>query len=516
MRDTEHQKLDAILTRMHARLVDKAMTRAEELSARFDDASWSESEHPRDPDGKFASGAGGGSALHGFKAYKASLKSPKNKGSALAMVEYMAKAGTYGKEDIAKAAIGGYGIGESVAKHYVNHFTKKGYGIPVASNPPIKAPIPSEVKSVEIPEGYGMKGYGIPVAADPAIKAQVKPVNAGEAGKIVAKSLPAVTNAATQKEMEQLVENLDKLTPDNSAKVLEAIYKLHEVAEAGYKAEDVDKLSQVAGAGMSVNAINSVISSVKKSMGTPPKVYTPTTAAQKTAYSKFAKVPHYKQDHTSYFENASGAEHKAVLRTDTKKIPGDFYAKVSSAYSGNKHDGDTSAVGSAMNAYKDHMHSVFTQDEKHALDSYKDGGYGVMNQTMLGNDKYATENVHKAIAALNEAMKKSVVPADTPVYRGLGASLKDLTGFDNPEDAVGRCFEHTNFASVSRKKGVSSAFGTKTMLKFTVPAGSPGIVLGNQIDGEQEIVLPARSVFRIDKVEGNMVHVTYLGVTSDE
>lgn len=516
MRDNEHQKLDAILARMHARLVDRAMTRAEELSARFDDANWSESEHPRDPDGKFASGAGGGSALHGFKAYKASLKNPKSKGSALAMVEYMAKAGTYGKGDIAKAAIGGYGIGAGVANHYVNHFTKKGYGIPVASNPPIKAPIPSEVKAAEAPAE--LENFQIATSLSPepeAPKAKAKPANAGEAGKIVAKSLPAVTNTATQKEMEQLIENLDKLTPENSVKVLEAIYKLHEVAEAGYKAEDVDKLSPVTGAGMSVNAVNSVIASVKKSMGTPIKPYTPTTAAQKTSYSKFSKVPHYKQDHTSYFENASGAEHKAVLKTDTKKIPGDFYAKISSAYAGNKHDGNTSAVSSAMDTYKDHMHSVYTAEEHHALSAYKDGEYGAMNKTMLGHEEYASAHIKKNIEELNNAMKKSVVPADTPVYRGLNTSLKNLTGFDDPEDAVGRCFEHTNFASVSRDKGVSSAFGTKTMLKFTIPAGSPGIVLGNQY-GEKEIVLPPRSVFRVDKVEENMVYVTYLGVTSDE
>jgi hypothetical protein len=107
------------------------------------------------------------------------------------------------------------------------------------------------------------------------------------------------------------------------------------------------------------------------------------------------------------------------------------------------------------------------------------------------------------------------------LFRGLNASLEKLSGFSDPEDSVGRSFVHKNFASCSRDIAVSKNFGSKCVLKFTLPAGAKSIVLGGQYS-EKETVLPRNATFRIDKVEQgkngcqNLVHVTYIGEADDD
>jgi hypothetical protein len=99
--------------------------------------------------------------------------------------------------------------------------------------------------------------------------------------------------------------------------------------------------------------------------------------------------------------------------------------------------------------------------------------------------------------------------------------MEKLTGTNNVQEMVGRVFEHKNFCSVSRSIDTAKFFGDQTMLRFTVPAGVNGLVMKGQAGGEREIVLNARSMFRVDKVEQqidnyggyakHIVHVTYLG-----
>jgi hypothetical protein len=176
-----------------------------------------------------------------------------------------------------------------------------------------------------------------------------------------------------------------------------------------------------------------------------------------------------------------------------------------------------------MDAYRSATSKDTTEDEKQALFAYKGSShYRQINRILRGETEPEDDTPERRqyIADIREAMKKSFVPADTPVYRGLQASLEQLTGFADPKDAVGRCFVHSNFASVSRSRNVSLKFGNDSLLKFTLPAGSNGVVLGSQ-DGEREIVLPDNAVFRVMKVEPdkegakNLIHVQYLGTRED-
>jgi hypothetical protein len=329
-------------------------------------------------------------------------------------------------------------------------------------------------------------------------------------------------------------EHFDKLTEENKPKVE---YKLKELVNALAENEsDTDgakaalaKIEPIQGAGLSVAAVNDALAQVKSffKAGSPADApaaapaYEPSTPAQKKVYDKLKAIPHFRTDHVNYFEDHSGKELKAVLKTDTRKIKGDFYAKVSSAYAGNKGDGNTASVHQAMDSYRAATKDDYSSDEQTAMQRYKGSDYREMNKALLkGSDGEGT--IGKWNKDFREAVNKSVCPADTPVFRGLSCSLKSLTGFDDPEKGVGRCFEHVNFASCSRDMKISKAFGSNVLLKFTIAAGTKSIVLGSQV-GEKEVVLPDKGIFRIDKVEAggahgvkHLVHVTYLGTKENE
>jgi len=244
---------------------------------------------------------------------------------------------------------------------------------------------------------------------------------------------------------------------------------------------------------------------------------------QDAVYEKALKAPKKYTETIHHLEDASGVEVKARLVANTKNIPGDWYAKVTSAY-GNSKNAMTQAVDKAMSDYANIAKGVRTGAENSSLAAYRDGQYDDINLALLGKYKM-TPSAQAHINNINSAISKNYVPADTPVWRGLKCSLKELTGFDDPQEAVGRCFEHKNFASVSRSQQTAKNFGEKVMLNFTVPAGTNAAVMGGQATGdtghfEREMVLSARSMFQVDKVEQkvvngvtkHIVHCTYLGV----
>jgi hypothetical protein len=178
-----------------------------------------------------------------------------------------------------------------------------------------------------------------------------------------------------------------------------------------------------------------------------------------------------------------------------------------------------------MDEYANPVWGTFSGPQHAAIKSYKGQGYIAINDAMLADKVDMSPDTKKKINAISAAMKSSRLPADTPVFRGVRCDLKTFTGFDNPEDCIGKCFEHKNFASVSRRVETSQKFGTKTMLKMTLPAGMPAILLpnGDQKYGEREIILDAKSIFRIEKVEKTtyhdesyMLHVVYLGRREDD
>lgn len=233
------------------------------------------------------------------------------------------------------------------------------------------------------------------------------------------------------------------------------------------------------------------------------------------------KIKSWQEYHDSK-DNPVGAN----LHVDTSRVPGDYYAKVTSAYGDNSEDAMTQAVDVAMTHYANDTYPKLESNERDALTSYQGSGSTSINNLLLKGGSNAKTK------AIDAALKKSFIPADTPLYRGLRCSLKDLTGFDDPGKSVGRCFEHKNFASASRSLDTAKAFAgyyhgnnsaDHVLLKFTMPAGTNGIVMPKQ-DWEREIVLDRNIMFKVDKVEQNpvgggkakhIIHCTYLGKRDD-
>jgi hypothetical protein len=481
-------------------MADVAASRADSLF-RHDDASWVESKHPRDADGKFTAGSAG----HGAKSYAATLK-PGAKGSAAGLIKHMVEAGTYGKSDIAIAALESYGVKPASVPWYLNDIKKKtGKEAPLHSKP-------SSEKAQAVAPAEAPKA--------------AEPTGMPDAAKKLAHKLAIIgVPMAVMSDLKPVFEHWEKLTAENKPKVEGKLEEILDALDSAYekgKAHNLKKIEPIFGSGLSVNAVNKALGDLKAKHGvTSSTAYAPTTLAEKKVYEAAKSAPHYRQDHVNYFEDASGKEVKATLKTDTKKIPGDHYALVTSSYGKDKDNGDQSSVSLAMDSYATEQNKARTPEQEIAIAGYQDGDYAPINKALNGQQEASTL-VKDGIEHLRAVMAKSYVPADTPVFRGLQASLKDLTGFDDPEHAVGRCFVHANFASVSRSPNVSANFGKNSMLKFVIPAGANGLVMKHgQAHGEREIVLPDNAVFRVMKVEQNasvmgntiknLIHVMYLG-----
>lgn len=507
-----------------------ALVRLSNLEGRFyaraDEADFKEHEHPREADGKFTSGAGAG----GDKGYLGTLKGKK--GSAAGLIKHMIMTGNHSESEIFNAAKKHYGLAEDKG-HYVKWYHKdlqKSGSVPPPLLPGAKMSPHQKAKITDLAKKMGIEApkAAVPNPADDELasfNSEGEPTSpAPKVDQPYAK-----LSDATKAKLDNVMDNLDKLLPHNKAEVEQKLGQINQALQLPTVAAQAAALAGVqpfpANQGMGKAGVNTYLQLAQNDYGAKgkkPELPAPPSANPKTAkaqkiYDKLAALPHAQNEHVHVLENHAGVEIKSRLKTSTKLIPGDFYAKVTAAYEGSLGNSVTQTVDSAMNAYADATYDARPHDQVHALGVYQDGGYKTINKT-INTGEQPDDYTQKMIDSLDEAFKTAVVPADTPVFRGVNATLKNLTGFDDPEKAVGRCFEHKNYASCSRSQGTSSSFGSNVMLKFTIPAGTPGIVMKHQAN-EREIVLNRGSMFRIDKVEskgsGKLVHVTYLG-TRDE
>jgi hypothetical protein len=241
--------------------------------------------------------------------------------------------------------------------------------------------------------------------------------------------------------------------------------------------------------------------------------YEPHTESQKNIYADLEMADPVRENIAFEVDGR-----KILYKRDTGKIPADWYEKVTSAYA----DGAeplSNDVDAAMSGYANAVDLMLTKDEDSAVWNYKGSGYDEIRKRLLGKKKNVNDAVEKNISDLKSAINKTALPADTVLYRGFRASLKKIAGIDLA-DAVGKSFVHKNFASFSRDDEVAAEFGGSTMMKVTIKAGTPALVLGEQNGGEREVLIDCNSVFKIDKIKKvgsrNVIFVTYLGTSVDE
>jgi hypothetical protein len=486
---------------------------------------WEEGKHPRGPDGKFVAGAG-----EAVKSYGETLGGKK--GSAAGLIKHMLASGDFSAGDVfatAKAAFGvdlpgkGY-TPESYVKWYHSDMKKKGL------NPP---PIPKVTKPKAEQEAMKEESDD----PDAELGAGPEEKETPEAAKAPAKAAKAdwlISQAAKNiiAPVEKLIEDPNFSSP-NKAAVKAKLDEINAATAAEYPIAALVKITPMTQSGPMPSTVNAFLAQLEAENGIEPDTATPVegpkpsaavkAAAVKAVYAVAKDLPHYETEQAHKYQDAKGQKVRSVFKADTATIDDHGYAKVTAAYGNDPDDAMTPEVCKAMDEYSTVVRKKMSSAEDAAVTSYKGNGYHSINGYLLGK-KSGEGGVKEKVDNIRSAIRKTSVPADTPVWRGLTASLKDLTGFDDPAQAVGRCFEHKNFASVSRHFQTSAAFGDKVMLKMTLKAGTPGLVLGGQgTSGEAEIVLDHSSMFRVDKVEQNpyggdakhVVHVTYLGVRED-
>jgi hypothetical protein len=526
-------KLKAALARM-----DATLARA--------DADFKEGDHPRDADGKFASkGAISGAAKHGVEAYKKALK-PGATMKPQGLIKNMIKAGQYSEKDIWEAAKDTFDLSDD-KKKWVKHSYydlkhKSGdknfppipkestVGLkpePAAAPEPEPVPTPAPVPEIAPVQAPAPASTSPTASAPEPVPTSKAPDNLSDKEKKnIIKNLPPNVGSM----FTNVFKNYKKLTEENKQKVFE---KFAEISNASGKTGDelenaVFSINEVKGGGLSVFVLNNAIkqwkSDLQAKMGAMPASYTPTTPSQSAAFKKISNTPHKQDRSVEYYENSEGKEVECVLNADTKNIPGDFYERVSSAYGGEvtHKRADSYEVDNAMHDYYYSTFSKLSTAEVSAISDYQGSDFTSINRALAGKEK-PTPLTEKRIKNITAAIDKSFIPADTPVYRGIKASLEQITGFSDPAMAVGKVFEHKGFVSCTRSDAISERFSKgqnkgSTLLKFVVPAGANGVVMSGQTNYEKELLLQKNSTFLIEKVEMTktgrpIVHVKYMGVS---
>jgi hypothetical protein len=515
--------LGRIQKTLNAPKLKSAIARMDATLARAD-ADFSEDDHPRGPDGKFAAKGGiSGAAKHGVEAYKKTLKA----GAAMkpqGLIKSMIKSGQYSEKDIWEAAKDTFGLSDD-KKKWVKHSY---YDLKHKSGDKNFPPIPKESTVGMEPEPAAAPEPAPVPAPAPPPPPPPPPPPAPPPVPPPAPVLPSVKN-----ELTSLQSAWANVLPENKP-ILEGKEKELLDALDHTKFSTTDEMLEAIKAlepipfpvGMGQTSMNNFIEKVKNKYGvsvpaSPATSTLPAGASKKLqaeTYAKAKKAGHHSFETVSKFEDASGNKVKSRLVVDTENIPYDGFAKVTAAY-GNDTDAMTQAVDSAMDIYADEVRKSLTLEEKSAISDYQGNFYKPVNKQLLGQLS-PSSNVTKVINEIKGAIAKNFVPAETPAWRGLTCSMEELTGTNNVQEMVGRVFEHKNFCSVSRSIQTAKFFGEKTMLRFTVPAGVNGIVMTGQNGGEREIVLDSRSMFRVDRVEQtvttygeaqHIAHVTYLG-----
>lgn len=255
------KRFDAALSKL-----DAILTRADDLSG----YGFNEADHPRDENGKFTTQ--NGAASHGIASYKKSI-GWKNKGSGSGLMQHMIKAGTYSEKDILKAwNLHTGGTTQSAVKGQINLLKKAGY------NPP---PLPYESK---VPSLKKMQeAASTPAVAPPAEKTLeethpvVEETKAPEPAPSQASSQVAIwkssvsnsSNEDFKSQLNTLFDNWDKVTPENKEKISKKLNQLANFAWGNETAlkEQLDKLTPIAGHGMSISAFNQAVKTIQETHG---------------------------------------------------------------------------------------------------------------------------------------------------------------------------------------------------------------------------------------------------------
>jgi len=145
-------------------------------------------------------------------------------------------------------------------------------------------------------------------------------------------------------------------------------------------------------------------------------------------------------------------------------------------------------------------HEPLSKAELQAAKQYQNSSYNL--NTHLRNGTIGQSVDHQTQAAhLDAAMKKSPLPSDMELYRGIPGEVATKIA----EQGVGAVFQDKGFVSTSKSKAKAKGFGNSTVTIQT-KKGQLGLDMNQRIgptglSSEQEILLPRGTKFRVTKVE---------------
>ncbi len=158
-------------------------------------------------------------------------------------------------------------------------------------------------------------------------------------------------------------------------------------------------------------------------------------------------------------------------------------------------------------------------DQYKAIFGYSSTHYEEINPAL--REGKVTKSLAGTIKHMDEALEKSLLKENITVYRGLVGPYAEKLRENKPgtifvekaytstsinkDKILGHGSQHeTDHYSTDIQKGTSIG----TVLHINVPAGYPAAAIPSAHPKEMEILLKKGTAFRIDKVEGNVVHVT--------
>lgn len=143
----------------------------------------------------------------------------------------------------------------------------------------------------------------------------------------------------------------------------------------------------------------------------------------------------------------------------------------------------------------------FTAAEKERLEFYVESSDAVNTVARTVDRKSWSAAQRADITAMDNLLAKSVLKADTTVYRGIDSSILG-------ELKPGAFFEDRGFVSTTSDLKTAGTFGN-TILEIRVPAGTRAINMQRAagLSEEAEILLERKLDFRVLRTEGNRVIV---------
>ncbi|WP_179871788.1 ADP-ribosyltransferase [Bacillus cereus] len=246
--------------------------------------------------------------------------------------------------------------------------------------------------------------------------------------------------------------------------------------------------------------------------------------------SKNQNAMNERTSHFDKYQNNDTRAHPYVKEITHKSNDDDW--EIIDSKQWNQSQSEQSSYISLFEKYEEQWLKRLTTDERDAIKNYTGNDYRSINKylrsgkTDLSESKFSKTTMERTIALIDNAINKATLPEDITVYRNTGAAefkennafLQDALNIDlstiqgekdfdtyiqKAISLVNKNLNKTNtalaYTSTSLKPGDTEFAQSPIRVEIKIPKGThvPYIDSISEVKGEQEILLPRGSKFRI-------------------